>query len=184
MIRRKLLPIFVLAALLAPTVAQADASTSSNKVDVTLSGTVLQFVTLTCAVPTVLFGNVTPGATNTATLPLSLISAWNLGAGQTLTVYAYFDSATTAMTGTVTGQLLPTSLMKGSVNGGAQQGFSSSSPFTTGNTAMSMFSVAITAANLVSTRTDSLAMTLDLTTRSSLPADVYTGTMHLQAQAL
>jgi len=172
------------AAFLIPTAAQADASTSSNKVDVTLSGTVLQFITLTCAVPTVLFGTMTPGASNTAALPLSVISAWNLGSGQTMTVYAYFDSATTAMTGTVTGQLLPTSLMKGSVNGGALQSFSSASPFTTGSTALSMFSVAITSANLVSTRTDSLAMTLDLTSRSSLPADVYTGTMHLQAQAL
>lgn len=184
MIRRTFLSSLALAACLIPYTAQADASTSSNKVDVTLSGTVLQFVTLTCAVPTVLFGTLTPGASNTATLPLSVVSAWNLGSGQTLTVYAYFDSATTAMTGTATGQLLPTSLMKGSVNGGASQSFSSSSPFTTGNTAMSMFSVPITAANLVSSRTDSLAMTLDLTTRSSLPADVYTGTMHLQAQAL
>lgn len=184
MIRRTLLSSLALAACLIPYTAQADAATSSNKVDVTLSGTVLQFVTLTCAVPTVLFGTMTPGASNTATLPLSVISAWNLGSGQTLTVYAYFDSATTAMTGTVTGQLLATSLMKGSVNGGALQGFTSASPFTTGSTALSIYFVAITAANLVSTHTDSLAMTLDLTTKTSLPADVYIGTMHLQAQAL
>ena len=33
-------------------------------------------------------------------------------------------------------------------------------------------------------RTDSLALTLDLTGQSGLPTDAYTGTMHLQAQAL
>lgn len=181
---RKCFSALSLAALLISSVPANAAATNSNKVDVSLSGTVLQFVTLTCALPTVLFGTVTPGSTNTATLPLSLISAWNLGSGQTLTVYAYFDSATTAMTGTVTGQLLPTSTMKGSVNGGALQGFTSASPFTSGSTAMAMFTVPITVANLVSTRTDSLAMTLDLTSFASIPADVYTGTMHLQAQAL
>jgi hypothetical protein len=164
--------------------SQAFASTNSNKVDVTLTAAVLQSLTLVVALPTVAFGNVTPGAGNNGLLPLSIISAWNLGSGQTVKLYAYFDSASTAMTGTLTGQLIPTSAMKASFNSGTTQTFTSSSPFTTGSTAMTLYSVPVTVSNLVNTRTDSLALTLDLTDLSSLPTDAYTGTMHLQAQAL
>ena len=186
LIRRKLIATLgalgVLLPLTPPT--QAFASTNSNKVDISLTATVLQSLSLVVALPTVAFGDVTAGTTNPGALPLSIVSAWNLNAGVTLKLYAYFDSASTAMTGTATGQLIPTSAMKASFNSGSTLTFTSSSPFTTGSTAATLYSVPITSSNLVNVRTDSLALTLDLTSIASLPTDAYTGTMHLQAQAL
>jgi hypothetical protein len=172
----------VLAALL-PANAFAD-SNNSNKVDVALTANVLQSLSLVVALPTVAFGNVTPGTVNNAALPLSIITSWNLGAGQTVKLYAYFDSASVALTGALTGRAIPTSVMSASFNGGASQTFTGASPFTTGSTAMTLYSVPVTTGNLLTTRTDSLAMTMDLTGQTSLPTDSYTGTMHLQAQAL
>jgi len=182
--RKILTTLGILITTLLPNFAHADAAQNSNKVDVTLTATILQSLSLVVALPTVAFGNVNPGTANPGALPLSIVSSWNLGAGQTVKLYAYFDSASTGLTGNLTGQLIPTSAMKASFNGGATQSFTAASPFTTGNTAMTLYSVPITASNLVNLRTDSLAMTLDLTSISSLPTDVYTGTMHLQAQAL
>ena len=166
------------------TCAQATTVTGS-RVDVTLQATVLNSLTTTIAVPAVAFGTVTPGTTNAAPLAqaISVVSAWNLGVGSTVRMYAYFDNAGSAMTGTLTGTLIPTSALTAAVNGGATQTFTSASPFTSGATATTVYSVPITAANAVGTRTDSVALTMNLT-GISLMADTYTGTLHLQAQAL
>lgn len=163
-----------------------DASTvTSPRVDVTLQATVLNSITITVANPAVAFGVVTPGVTNAAPVAqaLSIVSAWNLGAGVSIKLYAYFDSASVALTGTSAGFLIPTSAVTGTVDGGSPQAFTSTSPFTTGATAMQLFTVPITTSNLVSSRTDTLALTLNLSGLNPT-ADTYTGTMHLQAQAL
>jgi hypothetical protein len=159
------------------------AATNSLQTNVVLSATILQTVSVTVVTPVIGFGNVNPGASNASVAPISILSAWNLAAGETLKLYAYFDNAT-AMTGTTTSSVIPTSTMTATLNAGSPISFSSPSPFTTGNTAATLYSVAITSSNLVSTRTDSLAMTMDLVTLASLPTDIYTGTMHIQAQAL
>jgi hypothetical protein len=184
LIRRKLSLLLVAFGVLFSAIPAAPAQTNSNKVDVALTALIIQSLSLVVALPTIAFGTVTPGASNAGVLPVSIISAWNLGSGQTVKLYAFFDSASTAMTGTLTGQLIPTSAVKASFNGGATQTFTTTSPFTAGSTAMTLYTVPITAANLIATRTDSLALTLDLTSLNSLPTDAYTGTMHLQAQAL
>ncbi len=163
--------------------AQATTYTST-KVDVALTAIIANGLTTTIAVPTVAFGVITAGTANTAPLAqaISVISAWNLGVGQTVKMYAFFDSASAAMTGTLSGQLVPTSAVSASVNGGAAQSFTSASPFTSGSTSATVYSVLISAANAVTTRTDSI--TLTITPSSSLMADTYTGTLHFQAQAI
>ncbi len=174
-----------LLALYAPC-ADADAATvTGTRVDVALQATVLNTLSTIIAVPAVAFGTVTPGIANAAPLgqAVSVVSAWNLGVGTTVKLYAYFDTASTALTGTLTGSLIPTSAVTAAVNGGSTQSFTSASPFTTGATAMTVFSVPITAPNAIGTRTDSVALTLNLT-GMSLMADTYTGVLHFQAQAL
>ncbi len=158
---------------------------TSPRVDVSLSAFVLDSITVSVANPTVAWGAVATGTSNPAPLAqsISIVSAWNLGEGITVRLYAYFDSASNAMTGAVTGQLIPTSAITGSVNGGSAQNFSATSPFTSGATAMQLYSVPITTANLVVTRTDTLALTLNLVGLTP-QADTYAGVMHLQAQAL
>ncbi len=166
--------------------AVADASVNSNRVDVSLTATVLQTLTITVPNVAVAFGTITPGTTNAAPLGqnLAITSAWNLNPGQTVKLYAYFDNATSALTGVAYGGLIPTSQVSASFNGGAAQSFTSASPFTSGSTAATLYSVPLTVSNAVNTRTDSLALTLNLTSNTSLMADAYAGTLHLQAQAM
>ena len=161
-------------------------TTNSNRVDVTLQANVAESLAIAVANPAIAFGVVTPGANNTAPVgqALAITSTWILSAGETVKLYAYFDSATTALTGTLLGDHIPTSAVTASFNGGANQTFTQTSPFTAGSTATTLYSVAITAANAITAaRADSLALALNLT-GVSLHADIYTGTMHLQAQAL
>jgi hypothetical protein len=47
-----------------------------------------------------------------------------------------------------------------------------------------MYAQTLTALTAVGGRTDALALTMNLTSVSSLAADNYTGTLHIQAQAL
>jgi hypothetical protein len=159
---------------------------NSNRIDVTLQATVLNSLTLAVVNPVVAFGVVIPGTTNAAPLgqALAITSTWLLSAGQTVKLYAYFDTASSALTGLTQGDNIPTSAVIASFNGGATQTFTQTSPFTSGATATTLYSVPITASNAITAaRLDSLALTLNLT-GITLHPDTYTGTMHLQAQAL
>ena len=159
---------------------------NSNRVDVTLQATIVSSLTLAVVNPVVAFGVVIPGTTNAAPLgqALAITSTWLLSAGQTVKLYAYFDTASSAMTGLTLGDSIPTSAVVASFNGGATQTFTQISPFTSAATATTLYSVPITSSNaLTAARLDSLALTLNLTGMSLHP-DTYTGTMHLQAQAL
>lgn len=182
----KIIAALVACLLLCRSELPAQASVNSNRVDVTLSATVMQSITVTLPNVAVAFGVVTPGTTNAAPLGqnLAITTAWNLNPGQTVKLYAYFDNAASALTGTLYGDLIPTSEVSATFNGGSVQGFTSVSPFTTGSTAMTLYSVPVTLSNTTNTRTDSLAMTLNLTNHTTLKADAYTGTLHVQAQAL
>lgn len=162
------------------------AALNGNRVDVVLSGTVLETLAVVVALPTIAFGNVTPGTVNTAPLgqAVGIVTTWNLNVGRVVKMYAYFDTAAAAMTGTLTGDTIPVSAFTGSFNGGASASFSSSSPFTAAATSMTLFSNTITLANAVTLRTDSLALTMDLTNNNQLKTDIYAGTMHIQAQAV
>lgn len=163
--------------------AQATTYTST-KIDVALTAVVANGMSAVIAVPAVLFGTVTTGTANTAPLAqaISVVSTWNLGVGQTVKMYAFFDSASAAMVGTLNAQTIPSSALTASVNSGASQSFTTASPFTAGSTATTIYSVLITAANAVTVRTDSIMLTM--TPAASLMADTYTGTLHFQAQAI
>ena len=172
--------------LFLPLCINADASTvTSPRVDVSLQATVLNSLTIAVANPAVIFGVVTPGVVNAAPVSqaLSVLSSWNLGAGVTVRLYAFFDGAANALTGSANGGLIPTSAITATVNSGSPQSFNATSPFTTAATAMQLFAQSVTTANVVSSRSDTMALTLNLT-GLNLQADTYIGTMHLQAQAL
>ncbi len=169
-----------------PLCLNADASTvTSPRVDVSLQATVLNSLTIVVANPAVIFGVVTPGVVNAAPVgqALSVLSTWNLSPGVTIRLYAFFDGAANALTGSLNGGLIPTSAVTAVIDSGSPQSFNATSPFTTAATAMQLFAQSVTVANEVSSRSDTMAMTLNLT-GLNLQADTYLGTMHLQAQAL
>lgn len=185
-LKNKFIVSIVSGMLLCTTRTFAQAGVNSNRVDVSLAATVLQSISVVIPNVAVAFGVVTPGTTNAAPLGqnLAITTVWNLNSGQTVKLYAYFDNAASALTGALYGDLIPTSEVSATFNGGSVQGFTSVSPFTTGSTAMTLYSVPVTLTNTATTRTDSLALTLNLTNHTTLKADAYTGTLHVQAQAL
>ena len=160
------------------------ATVTSPRVDVALHAIILTSITVAVANPAIEFGVVTPGNTKPAPAQAqSVVTTWNLNAGVTLKLYAYFDSAANAMTGTLSGDMIPVSAFTATVNGGSPQGFTATSPFTAAATALPLYSVPISSVNAVATRTDALSLTMNLTGLTP-QADTYLGTMHLQAQAL
>jgi len=158
------------------------AGTNSNQVSVGLTANIVSSLSITSLTPAQDFGIVTPGSTTTALVPVTVTSLWVLGSGQTVKLYAYFNSASAAMTGTNSGTNIPVSAFTGSVNLGAAQAFSATNPFG-GSNAIQMYSQTLTALTSVGTRIDTLNLTMNLT-GVNVQADSYTGTMYLQAQAL
>lgn len=158
------------------------AGTNSNQISVGLTANVQSFLTLTSLTPAQDFGTVLGGSKTTALVPVTVISAWALGSGQTVKLYAYFNSASAAMTGTATGTNIPVSAFTGSVDLGSAQTFSTTNPFG-GSNAIQMYSQTLSLLTAISTRTDTLNLTMDLSGTPVQP-DAYTGTMYIQAQAL
>lgn len=178
--------VLVMLAISSCAVSPAQAATNANKVDIALQASVVEALAIVVANPAVAFGVVTPGVRNAAPLSqaLAITSTWLLSAGETVKLYAYFDSASSAMTGTLLGDVIPTSAVTAAFNGGSTQSFTQTSPFTASATAINLYAVAITSGNSITTaRLDSLALALNLT-GITLHADTYVGVMHIQAQAL
>lgn len=131
------------------------------------------------------------GTVNVALLPngpaigtptLTITSTWVLSPTRTsVTTYAYFASSTAALTDGA-GDNIPSSALKGSVNGGANTAFTGTSPFAA-SSSITIFTTAISGANKNSSHSDTLQLTVD-TTGLGLPAATYTGTLTIQAQAI
>ena len=161
-------------------------------------------VTLTATLPESLTINVNSGAavnwiapgnalqSNTAaqagSTTTSVTTAWVLKPGRTsVAVWAYFGSAAAALVHQTVGNTvdIPSSAVKIQVNGaGAYNPLTVVSPFNAAASGLRIgSSIAITGANKVGSRTDTLAYQIDTTVVPQLPADRYTGTLNIQAQA-
>jgi hypothetical protein len=131
-----------------------------------------------------------PGsANNPGSNTITLSSSWSLQPGRTaLTFYAYFASATAALqhaaTVCTTGCAdIPSSALEIGLNGGALQSVSGTGPFGAANASLTLINTKITGANKNSSRNDVLRFNINLSALPQLPADSYTGTLFLRAQA-
>jgi len=97
-------------------------------------------------------------------------------------VYAYFGSAAAALTDGV-GDNIPSSAFFIANNGGASTALTNTVAFGGANGGLQLANVAITGANKNASRTDVMAFNINLTTLPQLPANTYTGTLNIQAQA-
>jgi hypothetical protein len=119
--------------------------------------------------------------------PVSVTTSWtSLKSSRTaVKLYAYFTSATSALvhTNSLNTTDIPSSAVKIRVNGsGSYNPLSSTTPFSV-SSGLLLFTNTINFGNRTSSRTDALDVQLDLTTLPQLPADTYTGTLRIQAQA-
>lgn len=154
---------------------------NSNVANVNLNAVMAETLTVSATPGTVNF-NLVPNGPVSGNTPVSITTQWALASTRTkVSLWAYF-STTTALTNGV-GNNIPNTSVSGNPNGGGLQPFTTTNPFNSANTGVQVFSVAISAANLNVTRTDSLALQID-TTGLGLPAGTYTGVLNIEAQAL
>ena len=127
-----------------------------------------------------------PGQVTAGNSPIGITTTWTGSTvGSTMSLYGYFLSSTSALTGNGRGAI-PTTAIFGQMTTGLP---TSSTPFTETNPvgsasgSLRLFSQVISGTGAGS-RTDALTLTIDLTSLPQLPADTYTGTLILQAQVI
>lgn len=118
-----------------------------------------------------------PGLTN-----VTATTSWVLAPGRTaVKVYAYFANSAAALTdGT---DNIPSADFTISVGGGAAAALTNTVAFGGNNAGLQLSNTAISNANRTSNHADAMAFNINLSTLPQLPANTYTGTLNIQAQA-
>ena len=162
----------------------ASAQLNSGAQTIALNATLAESLTLTLSANTVNFNLSAGSAVKAGSAAITATTAWTLAPGRTsVGVYAYFTSATAALTDCVDN--IPSSAFYIADNGGASAPLTNSVAFGAANAGLKLATVPITAANRTASRTDAMAFNINLTggTLPQLPANTYTGTLNIQAQA-
>ena len=129
-------------------------------------------------------------AVNSGSNTTTVRTDWILkpGNGRTVTLWAYFGSAASALVHQTAGNIadIPSSAVKIQVDGvGAFNPLTNANPFNAAASGLQIGpTVAITGANKNSGQTNVLAYQIDTTIVPALPSDAYVGTLLVQAQSL
>lgn len=169
-------------------------SLNSNTATVALSATLGESLTVSAAPTSGSAVNFTlvSGGTAVGSAPVAMTTSWVMkGSRSSVTLTGYFSSATAALTGTGSSPAtIPTSEVLGQVTTGAPTTYTAftQTPGTgalgTAGASLVLYTQAISGTNRASSRNDNLNLEINLTSQPQLPADTYTGTLNLQAQAL
>ncbi len=172
-------------------VSTASAQLNSTAQPIALNATLAESLTVGLSANSVNFTLSAGSATNAGSTGVTATTTWVLKPGRTAVgVYAYFASSSAALTGTG-GATIPSSAFSITDTGAGSGGAGTSGALTNtvafgGATAgLRLANVAITGTNKNASRTDAMAFNIDLSggTLPQLPADTYTGTLNIQAQA-
>src|SRR5690349_19361384 len=163
--------------------SMASAQLNSGAQTIALNANLTESLTLNLSASAVNFTLSAGSAANPGSTNITATTAWTLKPGRTAVgVYAYFASAAAALTDGV-GDNIPSSAFFISDNGGASTALTNTVVFGAANGGLQLANVAITGANKNSSRTDVMAFNINLSTLPQLPANTYTGTLNIQAQA-
>jgi hypothetical protein len=165
------------------TLASAQALNSGAQT-INLNATLAESLTLSLDANAVNFTLAAGSATNNGTATITATTKWVLKPGRTAVgLFAYFSS-TSALTGTG-GSVIPSSAFQISDNSGAYNALTATTVFNASNSGLQLRNTAITGTNKNATVTDAMKFNIDLSTGTlpQLPADTYTGTLNIQAQA-
>ena len=177
--------VVVALACLLPVRSAAAQELNSHEVTATLTATLSESLTLQLSPTTVTFTWTGGSGTNAGNTSLSVTTTYTLSASRTeLGLFAYFTDATGALVHTDTNNTvdIPSSRVQGIVNGGTATAFTQTVAFGGTGAGLEMFSVTIDPSTSGGQRTDTLALNINLS-GYSLPADTYSGTLHIRAQA-
>ncbi len=157
------------------------AQLKSNPAAVSLSATLNSSITITAAPGLVNFNLVRSG-TATGSTPISITTSWALPLiFGNIAEYAYFSNSAAALTDGASDNI-PSSSVAGSFNGGAYTAFSGTSPLAAGSSMTLFNQIFFILFTNPGKRTDTLGLQIN-TTGLNLPAGIYTGVLHIQAQA-
>lgn len=138
------------------------------------------------AVPSAMTFNLVSNRVAVSNSPVNVTTTWsNSTLGSTLTLYGYFASPSAALTGNQSAVPIPSSAVSGQMTTGlptTYTPFTQTGPFGAGASSLALFSQTIAIAG--ASRTDALTLSIDLQGLPGLPADIYTGTLVIQAQVL
>ena len=188
---QKLLRVAAISAVALLSGTTAKAATNSNTATVALSATVNTSLTVSLSSPTQTWATananaLTPGnSSNPGNAGITVTTSWVLQPGHTaVALYAYFASAIAALTPAVGTTNVPSSAFEIKVGAGAFTPVSGTNAgFGVAGSSLLLQTTAITVANKVSSATAVLTFNINLTTLPQLPADTYSGTLNIQAQA-
>lgn len=162
--------------------AQAINSTAQA---ITLNAKLAESLTLNLSATTVNFTLSAGSATNAGSAGITATTAWTLAPGRNnVNVYAYFASSAALTDGG--GNNIPSSAFYIKNNANPAAALTNTVVFGGANAGLLLANVPITALNRTANRTDAMTFNIDLSTGTlpQLPANTYTGTLNIQAQAL
>jgi hypothetical protein len=172
------LPLLVLSSVM----VQAQARNSGAQT-IALSATLTDGLTVNVSSHSVSLALTAGSASNAGTSGVTATTSWISKAGHTLSVFAYFSSATAALSDGF-GDYIPSADFLISNNGGAYAPLTSTVAFGGAAAGLQLFNVKITGANKTGSHTDSMLFNINLSTLPQLPAGTYTGTLNIQAQII
>lgn len=180
-----LLRIAVVALTMTFAASLASAQLNSAAQPIALNATLAESLTVNLSANTVNFTLAAGSAANAGSTTVTATTAWVLKPGRTAVgVYAYFANSAAALTdGAAPPDNIPSADFTIADNGGAAAALTNSVAFGGANAGLQLANVAITGANKNSNRTDTMAFNINLSTLGQLPANTYTGTLNIQAQA-
>jgi len=163
----------------------ASAQLNSGAQTIALNANLAESLSVTLSANTVNFALSAGSAANAGSAGITATTAWTLAPGRnSVGVYAYFASAAAALSDGA-GDNIPSSAFFISDNGGALTALTNTVAYGAANAGLKLGTVPITAANRSGNRTDLMTFNINLTggTLPQLPANTYTGTLNIQAQA-
>jgi hypothetical protein len=183
------------AALLATIPQSAKAQVNSNSGTVILNATLAEALTVSVTGGgTVNFALAPNTAANAGSTTSTILTSWVLKPGRTkVTVWAWVADGTAALIDGV-GDNIPASAVTAAAAGSGSAGGALNTSTSGGAgvpafvtpavaTGVQIGNVAITGANKVSNTTTTLTWNISTTFNAQLPANLYTGTVNIQAQA-
>ena len=164
--------------------SMASAQLNSNVQTIALNAKLTESLTVNLSANAVNFTLSAGSATNAGSTGVTATTTWTLAAGRNnVGVYAYFVNAAAALTDGPDN--IPSSAFTIADNAGAPAALVNTVAFGAANGGLQLASVPITSANRASHHVDNMVFNINLSggTLPQLPANTYTGTLNIQAQA-
>jgi len=164
----------------------ACAQVNSGAQAISLNAKLAESLTLNLSANAVNFTLSAGSATNAGSAGVTATTAWTLAPGRNnVNVYAYFTSSTAALSDGA-GDNIPSSAFYITDNTTPAAALTNTVVFGGANAGLRLANVQITTTNRTASRTDAMTFNIDLSTGTlpQLPANTYTGTLNIQAQAL